>query len=222
MKTARHDQAFTVIELLIGLLITSILMAAVATLAFAMSTGARDAEDTIRAEAELRYATLRLGELFRTGRLLCAAPDTDLVVWAVDDRRPDVIDANEVVYLEYDDPNHALKLRQFVVKNSPTVVSAVGLPGQPVLAVLALASTKTALVQAYTPTNRVRRTTLLPGCSNVTFMLDQSPPRTRRVTISFDRAEGQGLRHYEIAATLCASTEHLLSSDETNLIADDD
>jgi len=222
MRTARHDKAFTVIELLVGLLITSLLMSAVATLAFAMSAGARGAEDTIRAQTELRYATLRVGELFRTGRLVCAAPGTDLVIWAADDYRPDVIDANEVVYLEYDDPNHALKLREFVVHHSPTVLDAVGLPGRPVLGALAQVMVKNALVNAYAPSNRVRRTTLLTGCSQVVFRVDENPPRTRRLTISLDRTEGPARRHYEITATLGASAQHLLNSDGTNVVADDD
>ena len=40
-----------------------------------------DADDTIRAQMQLRYTTLRISELIRTSKLVCAAPGNDLVLW---------------------------------------------------------------------------------------------------------------------------------------------
>jgi type II secretory pathway pseudopilin PulG len=223
MRIARHTRGFTVIELLVGLQITSIVLSAVAALAFAMSVAARDADDTIHTQTELRYATLRIGELIRTCRLLCAAPGNDLVLWTADYNHDDRIDVNEVIYVEYDDPNDSLKLREFDLKNSPTVLTALELPEtEPVLATLAQTGTKAALVREYTPLNKVRRITMLQGCSNVEFTADQNPPRTRRLTISFDLTENNAVHHYEIEATVRASAQHLLSGDGSTLVSDDD
>ena len=188
-----------------------------------MSVATRSADDTTHTQAELRYTTLRVGELIRTARLVCAAPDNDLVFWSADRNQNDVIDVNEIVYIEHDDPNNSLKLLEFDPNESTTVLAALGLPDtQPVLATLAQTGTKAALVQAYAPANEVRRTTLLRDCNDVVFTADQNPPRTRRLTISFDLAEGNGVHRYEIGAALLASAQYLLSGDASALVGDDD
>jgi type II secretory pathway pseudopilin PulG len=223
MRIARHMTAFTLIELLVGLLITSIVLSAVATLAFALSVASRDAEDTSRVQTQVRHATLQIGELIRTSQLVCAAPGTDLVLWRADDQQNDRIDVNEIVYVEYDDASDSLKLWEFQVEDSPTVLAALGLPEtQPVLTILAQPQTKTALLQAYAAGNQVRRTTLLDTCSDVTFTADHNPPYTRWLAISVELTDNGGVHPYEIEMTLRASATHLLSSDGSTLVSDDD
>jgi prepilin-type N-terminal cleavage/methylation domain-containing protein len=223
MRIARHTQGFTVIELLVGMMITSIILAAVATLAYALTTASTASSDTAAAQTRLRQATLRIRDLVGTCKLLCAAPGTDLVLWTADHNHDNRIDVNEIVYIERDDPNSALKLRDFNLKNSPTVLQALGLSDDtdPVLTTLAQPETKAALVGVYDPLHQVRRITLLQGCSNVTLAWDRDPPRTRRLTISFDLADN-GVHRYEIDAARRASAEYLLSADERTLVSDDD
>jgi type II secretory pathway pseudopilin PulG len=222
-RTVPHAGAFTLVELLVGMLITSILLSAIATLAFAMSAGARDADDTIRAQMQLRYATVRISELIRTCQLVCGAPGgNDLVLWKGDYNRNKLIDVNEIAYIEWDDPN--VMVLEFDIKASPTVLAALGLPPTaPILTTLGQTETKTSLVHEYQGISRaVQEATLLHGCSHVTFLPNPDPPRTRRLTISFDLAENNGTHHYEIDTTLLASAQHLLSSDKSTLVSDDD
>ena len=225
-KNRRNSRAgaFTLIELLVGMMITSIILTAVATLAFAMSVAARDADDTIRAQMQLRYATLRISELIRTSQLICAGPGNDLVLWRADDNDPNLINVNEIVYIEYDDVKQELKLLEFDLKTSPTVLAALGLPEtDPILTRLAQAETKTALVQKYQAMKDVvRDPNILSGCGNVKFSWDVNPPRTRRLTISFDLAENNGVHHYEIDTTLLASAQNLLNGAPLALVSDDD
>ena len=223
MSIARRVNAFTLIELLVGLQITGILLTAVATMAFAMSVAAREADDTTLTQTTLRYTVLRVGELIRTSRLVCAAPGTDVVLWQADDYRRGQIDVNEIVYIEYDDPTDTLRLLEFDPPSSLTILAALGLaPGDPVLTALAQPGTKAALVQAYTPLGRVRRTTVLQGCRNLVFTTDQAPPHTRSLALSFDLAETDGVHHYEIRGTLRPSAQHFLSPDGSTLVSDDD
>jgi prepilin-type N-terminal cleavage/methylation domain-containing protein len=224
MRIARHTQGFTVIELLVGMLITSILLSAIATLAFAMSVAARDADDTIRAQMQLRYATLRISELIRTSRLVCVGPGNDLVLWTTDHYDVNRIDVNEIVYIEYDDSKHELKLLEFDLKASPTVLADLGLPEtDPILTRLAQTQTKTTLLQKYQGVKDVvRDPNILSGCCNVKFSWDVGPPRTRRLTISFDLAENNGVHHYEIDTTLLASAQNLLNGAPLALVSDDD
>lgn len=227
-KRCHRVVGFTLIELLVGMMITSIILSAVATLAFAMSVGVRDADDTIRAQMQLRYATVRISELMRTCRLVCAAPGHDLVLWRADDNHNDRIDVNEIVYIEYDEGEHELKLLEFDLAQSPSVLETLGLPPTaPVLTTLGQTQIKTALVQRYQDVSQdgrpvVREPAILQECRNVVFTADQDPPHTRRLTISFDLTENNRTHHYEIDTTLRVSAQHLLSSDGSALVSDDD
>ena len=72
---------------MVGLMVTSIILSAVATLAFAMSSASTAGGDSALRQAELRNATVRLSELIGNCKMICAAPGTDLAVWTADDQR---------------------------------------------------------------------------------------------------------------------------------------
>ena len=92
--------AFTLIELLVGMMITSIILTAVATLAFAMSVASTYSGDTAAKQTQIRQATVRLCDLVGSCKLLCAAPGNDLVLWRADDSPANnQINVNELVYL---------------------------------------------------------------------------------------------------------------------------
>ena len=65
-------------------------------------------------------------------------------------------------------------------------------------------------------------TTMIAQCSNVVFSVDAAPPNTRFVGISFDIVENQAVRHYQINAGLNGWAGHLLNSDDTAIVSDDD
>ncbi len=228
MKTTRNITAFTLVELLVALVVTGILLSAVATLAFAMSSAVRASDDMAYAETQLRGVTPRLLDLVRYSHLICARFDNNLVIWRADDNHNELIDVNEVAYLEYDDPNHVLSLWEFVLgpkDNNPDVLTALGLAAEPgVLAELAKPETKTALKRKYLNVDppAARRSVLLRGCSGAQFALDAYPPVTKRVAISFTLAENDSEHYYEIGATILVSAQHLLSGDPPKLVSDDD
>jgi len=223
MCSKRDGTGLTVVELLVALVVTSVILSAVATLAYAMSSATRDAEDMAATQTDVRMAALRLTELIRNGCMICAAPGSDLVVWKSDDNANGAIDINELAYIENDDPNHGVFLRLFNTRADPSVLAALGLSaGTPVLSTLALSGTKTGLVNRYTPTAEVSRLMMLQNCQNVRFTLDQAPPHTRRVTIAFDLTEDGIVHHYEIQTSLLGSAEHLLNAGGTDLVGDDD
>jgi type II secretory pathway pseudopilin PulG len=223
MNMTRPKTAFTIVELLVALVVTSVILSAVATLAFAMSTAARVAEETAYTQTSVRTVGLQLGDLIRSSLMICAQVDDDvdgvkdLVVWTRDDDDANVIDVNEIVYIECDGSN--LYLRRFDTQENPTVFTALGLSeGESLLTALAQSSTQATLVQHYASD----RIPLLQGCSHIQFELNPTPPRTRRLTISFDLAEDGGVHHYEIEAGLLGSAEYLLNSDATDLVVSDD
>jgi prepilin-type N-terminal cleavage/methylation domain-containing protein len=224
MRNVRYTRGFTVIELLIGMLITSILLSAVAAFAYALTVGSMASGDVAAKQAQLRQTTLRLCDLVGCSKLLCAASSSDLVLWKGDANHNNLIDVNEVAYIEFDGSQNALRLLEFSVAGGPTVLAALGLPStEPVLTTLRQPQTKPALVQQYQSVNNaVREVALLQGCSNVVFTPDQYPPYTRRLTISFDLTDSNGPHHYEIVVALRASAQNLLSTDGNTLVSDDD
>jgi prepilin-type N-terminal cleavage/methylation domain-containing protein len=208
MKTQRNIKAFTLVELLTALLVTSILLSAMATLAYAMSSATRTSDDTAIKQAQLRHTTLRLGELIRTSRMICAAPGNDLAVWTSDNNDDGLVNVDELVYIERGGALDSVSLCQF-----PAGATALVDFGS-----LTLTATKTQLLADYEETILP----LLPTCRNVQFIIDVNPPDTRRVTISFDLTENQADHRYEVTATLRAWAGNLLNDSGDALIGDDD
>ncbi|MCH7559430.1 MAG: prepilin-type N-terminal cleavage/methylation domain-containing protein, partial [Planctomycetes bacterium] len=85
MRDTRYKKGFTLVELLVALVVTGIVLAAVATLAFAMGTANDVADDSSQKQAQVRYATLRISELIRHCKLICGTPGSDVAVWRADD-----------------------------------------------------------------------------------------------------------------------------------------
>jgi prepilin-type N-terminal cleavage/methylation domain-containing protein len=207
MQNIRHTKAFTLVELLVGLLITSIILAAVATLAFVFNSANTASGDTAYKQAQLRHATLHISELIRNAKLICAAPGNDLVVWAADENADDQINLNEIVYIERGTDLDTLRLCRFSSAGNP----------QTTIADLAQSTTKSTAIFNYNETY----IPLIPECGNVQFGLDRAPPLTGLVAVSFDLTENNVARRYEISTALRAWAGHLLS-DANDIVASDD
>ena len=211
MQIARHTKGFTVIELLVGMLITSIVLSAVATFAFALSTASMASGDTAVKQAQLRQATLRLNDLVGACRLLGAAPGNDLAVWRADDNGDGQINVNELVYLERGDACTLLRLCQFASTDNPPVT----------LGELTLAATKPQLQASCSPTY----TLLIPACQNVEFAFHPIPPPLTYVDclmISFRLTENGVEHRYELVTALRSRAAHLLNKTGDALVARDD
>jgi len=208
MKMTRYIKAFTLVELLVTLVVTSILLLAVATLAFAMSSATRVSDDTTSKEAQLRQARLRIGELIRNCKLICAAPGNDLVVWRADPNNDGEINVCELVYIERGDSLNTLQLCEFSPAEGDIVT----------LASLRLATTKDLLVSAYAETH----VSLIPACQNVQFHLDAAPPFTQRVVLSFRLVENGTPHPYEVNVALRGWAGNLLNEAGDAVVSDDD
>jgi prepilin-type N-terminal cleavage/methylation domain-containing protein len=204
----RVHTGFTLVELLVALAVTSVILSAVATLAFAMSSATRASEDAAFSQTEMRTATLHLAELIRNCRMICAAPGDDLVVWKSDDNNDGRINLNELVYIERGTTHSFLKLGQFSNAADPCVpFSSLGLTG-----------TKASLATSYGKTDVV----LIRSASNVQFTWDPPSPTNRRVVISLDLAQDQAVRHYEVQLTAVGSAANWLNTTATALVTQDD
>ena len=64
-------RGFTLAELLMALMVSSVIMAAVASLAYAFGASTDSTNDTVRKQAQVRCATIRISDLIRYSRLIC-------------------------------------------------------------------------------------------------------------------------------------------------------
>jgi len=208
MRNPRYKTGFTVVELLVALIITSVVFAAVATLSYALGSANDATDDMSQKQAQLRYATLRISDLIRHCKLICGTVGNDLAIWRADDNNDGKINPPELVYLESGQDRDRLQLLEFSWSGSWNLTIS---ETQDI-------NTKSTLTLACTES----QTMLVPECSNVQFATDSSPPWSKVVNIIFDLAENGGMCQYQINAALRGWAGHLLDSSGEIVSIDDD
>ncbi len=202
MRDTRYKKGFTLVELLVALVVTGIVLAAVATLAFAMGAANDVADDSSQKQAQVRYATLRISELIRHCKLICGTPGGDLAVWRSDDNGDGQININEFVYIERGTSGDYLRLCELPSSDTSLVN---------------LSDVETLSTSDYS----VTYVPLVPQCGNVQFSFDAAPPNSRFMSISFDILENGIIRQYQISDTLRVWAGNLLDG-SGNIVSDDD
>jgi prepilin-type N-terminal cleavage/methylation domain-containing protein len=208
MRNTRHENAFTLVELLVALVVTSIVFTAVATLAYALGTANETSDDTSQKQAHVRYTTLRISELIRHCKLICGMPGDDLAVWRADDNGDGEINPQELVYLEMGQGRDYVQLLDFPSAENWRVTLSSILGGTAKQELMLICDE--------------RQTKLVPECSSVQIVLDSPPPWSKSVTMSFDLVENGAVRQYQISAALRGWAGHLLDTDGNSLVSDDD
>lgn len=197
------SHGLTLVELMVALVITSVVLTSIVTLAFAMSSANKATDDTSLKQAQIRFATLRISELIRHCKLICGTPNNDLAIWREDTNDVDQININELVYIERGTNKDYLRLCEFPSSDTSVVF---------------LADVETLAPDGYD----VTRATLISQCSNVEFLVDAEPPLTKFVSISFELVENEAIRQYQINAALGSWAGNLLDETGTSIVSDDD
>jgi prepilin-type N-terminal cleavage/methylation domain-containing protein len=202
---------FTLMELLLALMIMSIVLAAVAAFAFAMGSANSRSSDTSSHQAQLRYATIRIGELVRNCKLVTSLDSTGFHIWWADDDADGQIDSEEVVKVEINTSTKQLRLITFSPQTPPASI------------LMDIASFLSGVTGNLLKLNcNPVYTTLIRNCYNVQFQADSSPPYCKRVTILFDLPEEKTFRKYQINSSLHSWSGHLLDSSGNLVVLDDD
>ena len=203
MQNTRYRSGFTLIELLLALIVSGIILSAVATLAFAVRVANDTTDDMSQKQAQIRYTTLRLSDLIRHCRLICGTSNSDLAVWRTDDNADGQININELIYIERGLSKDYLRLCEFPSSDS---------------SIVNLSDVQTLSTGSYSVTYIM----LVPECSNVEFSLDTVPPYSRFVSISFDILENEIVHRYQINAALSSWAGNLLDAGGNSIVSDDD
>lgn len=210
MRRARYEHGFTLVELLLALMITVIITAAVATLASALNSANAVTSDMGLKQAQVRFASLRISDLIRQCRLICFVGPDDFAVWRADDKYNDgQINIGELVYIETGPAHDHLRIYEFPSSDSTAIN-----PGS----IESLATNWWSVYSADTSYIEV-----IPECSNVQFCFDDpgSPLNCRLVSILFGVVENQITRQYQINAALRGWAGNLVDG-SGNIVSDDD
>ncbi len=103
MRDMRHEEGFTLVELLVALMVTSIIFVAVGTLAYTLGAVNDATNDMAEKQAQVRYATLRISELVRHCKLISDATGNSITIWKADINGNIAIDDNEKVFVEVEE-----------------------------------------------------------------------------------------------------------------------
>jgi prepilin-type N-terminal cleavage/methylation domain-containing protein len=203
MRDVRYKRGFTLVELLLALIVTGIILAAVTTLAFAVGAANDTTDDTSQKQAQVRFATLRISELIRHCKLICGTPNGDLAIWRADNNGDGQININELVYIEKGVGGDYLRFCEFPLSDA---------------SIVNLSDIQTLSTSSYSVTYIL----LVPQCTNVQFSFDVVPPYSRFVSISFDVLENGIVRQNQINTSLRGWAGNLLDAGGNNIVSDDD
>jgi prepilin-type N-terminal cleavage/methylation domain-containing protein len=202
-------KGFTLAELLMAIWVMSIIVAAVAALAFALGTANDSADNTADVYSRIRYTTVRISELLRSSKLICANSGTSVAIWRADYNSDKKIEPNEIVYLE--NSNNCINLVSFQ-PNGASVGTA-----------LQLADITSGQARTWLAANtQVNSITLVNNCSSVSFTTDRQPPMARQLNIIFTITQKGIVREYQISDKLRCYAGYLLDSSGQIKTADDD
>ncbi len=209
MNDKQNKSGFSLVELLLALMITSIVTAAVATFAFALNSASNQSDDTSRKQAHIRFAGLKVSDLVRQSKLVCYASTTEIALWRADDNPADgKINIGELTYIECGSAQDHLRLCTFTPLNNTAIN-----PGS-------IGAISTNWWSAYS--SGINYTTLIPQCSNVQFGFDILPAmESRFLTISYDIVESGITHQCQISGTLRGRAANLLDA-SGNIVSDDD
>jgi prepilin-type N-terminal cleavage/methylation domain-containing protein len=201
------SKAFTLIELTVALCVVSVVMAAVATMAYAMGTANDVSDNTAAKQAQIRCATLRITEIVRNSRLIINRVGNVIAVWKNDDNNDGEINLSEIVYIGSEADNTDLGVCTFTSDARTLHPYQIG-------------SIYDAWWSVYA--SSYSYTYLIPGCTNVSIVTDTAPPWTKSATITFNMQENGRAKTYQITATVRAWAGHMLDSTGSYLWPGDD
>jgi hypothetical protein len=191
-------------------MVMAIILTAAVTLSYALSVAYDSTGDISEKQAQVRYTNLRVTELIRHSKLVCARFFGDLVVWRADDNGDNQINVSEIVYIETGFGGSYIRLLQFTPNAGDDRNISLNL--------VQWSYMKNILSSRYPQT----RTTLIEKCYGIKIVLDEYPPYTRLVNITFNIEEHNQVRKYQINANLRCWAGNLIKTSSELVTQDDD
>lgn len=204
------NSGLTLAELIIAMWVMAIILTAVASLAFALSSANDSADNTAEFQTRFRFTSYKVTELIKMSRLICDSQANRIAVWANDDNGDDCINPGELVYIDSGSDGHTIRLLEFACSGSAAAAK------------LSIADIKSGHALLWLKDRATwNYTTLIDGCDSVNFSVDTAAPFSKRVTLTFSVNTKGIARTYQIDTALRCWAGRLLDKDG-NLRSDDD
>ncbi len=197
----KNRKALTLTELLIALTVSSVVLAAVAALAYAMGSAQSLSDDTAAVQSRLRFTTARLNELVKNSRLICYAGSEYAVVWKADTNGDNQINPAEIAYIDSGSEKDYLKIIEFTPSKSLEDYN-----------ITIKKTTKNWFKKYLEKKCKVSSIPLLANCADVSFSVDSKTPFSKCLSVSFDLIQNGSARTYQINCAKLANAENLLTS----------
>ncbi|MBN2590239.1 MAG: type II secretion system protein [Sedimentisphaerales bacterium] len=207
MRNSVSTRGFTLVELMVALVVTGIILSAISTLAFALSSANKSTGDVNIRQAQVRITTLRIQELIRNCNLICSQSDDDIAIWLADNNNDKKINISELAYIDFGSDRNHLYLYTFSSNNNS------------IIDIDSIKAYSTDWWSSYS--SNTEPVKLLPECSNVEFQFDTMPPGSKFVNIEFEMTENNVVRQYQINAALRSWNGNIID-ESGNIISDDD
>jgi prepilin-type N-terminal cleavage/methylation domain-containing protein len=209
-RCANRCGGFTLAELLMAVWVMSIILAAIATLSFALGSANDSVDNTSEIQSRIRYATMRLGGLIKNSKLICAKSGSSVAIWQADYDGDSQIDPNEIVYIDSGSSNNYIKLISF----NPSGATA-SFPKT-------LGSIQGGQARTWLEANcQSSSITIIDNCSYVNFTTDQQPPFSKKLNIFFGVSNNGSIENYQISAYLRCQADYLLDGGQIDPNDDD-
>ena len=213
-KIKLRIKAFTMVELLIAIMISSIILTAIVTFSYAMSSAYDYSSDINEKEAYIRYTTMRIKNLIKYSKLICRVKSDEILIWKNDDNNDNRINASELLYIETGEGTY-LRLLEFDPDNSIQDFEVSLFSAQYSFFL------KLNIFNRYPESNRIY-TNLIRECSNVSIKATPNPPYTQCISISFDIEENEQTRKYQINTALHCQRSNFINNRGFLIKEDDD
>ncbi len=206
-KNAGYRKAgFTLAELILALSVMSVILAAAATLAFAMSSAESATNKMGEKQARLRFSTMRVRELARNSCMVFTTAN-GVVFWKDDVNGDGQINGNEITILKVDAGSGTAKTLKLT--ELPDVTDSVQ---------------KDQLQDNVSIDSLVNSTDeqtmlLFEDCTSASVSLDNSG---KVVTVDFTITENNQIKEYQICGMIRASADYLLTPANDMISGDDD
>jgi len=215
----KRQYGFTLAELLVAMMITSLILGAVAAIAHAMSSANDKAEISSTSQAQVRFASHRINEMIKFSRLVFDIPGEGIAVWVNDDgfggfgEGDDKVNPAELTFLRFNNGNLEY------IRYSPTYSSESWFEQKAFTVTEIQSGLAQTLLDSQCDKSAI---TIVSSASSGRFVLDTFAPFTRQVTIEFEVEENGINRSYKINTAVLGWAGYLLDSSGEIVSSDDD
>jgi prepilin-type N-terminal cleavage/methylation domain-containing protein len=208
IKRKMKKSGLTLAELIIAMWIMSIILTAVATLAFALSAANDTADDTSEFQTKLRFTSFKFTELIRNCKLICDSQQNQIALWRNDDNADNQINPEELIYIDKGLNGDSVRLLEFE-SSYPT-------------AAFTIANIHNGSARTWLNGKAIwNYTTFIDKCTSVKFNVDTAAPFSKKVTLTFSVSRNGLNQTYQVNTSLRCLARNLLDTNG-NLVSDDD